>query len=346
MPMCHYTHSHHTTALCSNLKTIGGDGDGWRSQLADARAFAAYKCACYYRHAPSASFHIHDDNNIDLLAPVIHDTLTKDTRRYNDKIWQPQDTENEYSTKSHYMHTTDGTLPSTKAIDTMKWYRGVALLEWILDYVPDQPSIGYHSSHMALSLLAEMHHHSSYWRHGYSSLMTSVMVTCNAMIYQQPSPMSTHYEYLMANLSANTIFQHLENINAVYGRFLDRKCVSLPNNSLVADHDTKNITVDYTIDNIALEQQRSWLHLGKVICEDIVQSLDQCDEGRPATIGWCCDDLFDPYAHMYKIKQHHGTKRWSHERHKYAIFKQILQYRRDHLHDTRSPFTLANTSMN
>jgi hypothetical protein len=90
----------------------------WRSQIVDVRAFAAYKCALFYQHAPNDSFHL----NI--------------THRYTQ-----DDNGNNEDKRNNKVNDRDVTLSGSNDINTLKWLRGIALLEWILDFIPDN----YHS---------------------------------------------------------------------------------------------------------------------------------------------------------------------------------------------------------
>jgi hypothetical protein len=82
----------------------------WRSQIVDVRAFAAYKCALFYQHAPNDSFRLN----------ITHSYIPKDNH------------------KDDVVKGRNVTLKGSNDIMTLKWLRGIALLEWILDFIPNQ----------------------------------------------------------------------------------------------------------------------------------------------------------------------------------------------------------------
>jgi hypothetical protein len=94
----------------------------WRSQIVDVRAFAAYKCALFYQHAPDDSFrlnitHYYDNHD--------HDEESSDDDDGRNK-------KQEMEMVSRHLK-----LKGSNDIMTLKWLRGIALLEWILDFIPD-----------------------------------------------------------------------------------------------------------------------------------------------------------------------------------------------------------------
>jgi hypothetical protein len=126
----------------------------WRSQIVDVRAFAAYKCALFYQHAPNDSFHLNITHSHIPTPGIDHsaDNHDKDEESNNNsdenddgrnkkqelkmatKDLPKQVDDNKYNNEGDGRHVT---LKGANDLMTLKWLRGIALLEWIMDFIPD-----------------------------------------------------------------------------------------------------------------------------------------------------------------------------------------------------------------